>query len=223
MEKRVKINVPEELQEYMWFRYMPLSTYKTYLVVGATNSQQLKGLEATQNILNTNLEGGEEHPQVTEDKKKLLNKLGLKYPESRADDLDILLKYKLVKLEKDKEGIMRYIYTNPVPRPEEVLDLDEEEKQILENIKFEIKYQDEFNRVLTLILNSGQSFSTIMDNIENSTKVKHSDLRDILAYLEREGSIKITADKDVKNLRKSDKVYISINKDVFEQKRFVID
>ena len=55
MDNRVKINIPKELQEYMWFRYMPLSTYKTYIVVGATNSQNLKGLEATQKILNTNL------------------------------------------------------------------------------------------------------------------------------------------------------------------------
>ncbi|WFD10520.1 DUF6042 family protein [Tepidibacter hydrothermalis] len=223
MDNRVKINVPEELQEYMWFRYMPLSTYKTYLVVGATNSQQLKGLEATQNILNTNLEGGqEEHPQVIEDKKNILNKLGFEYPKTRQDDLDLLLKYKLVDLKKDEDGIMYYEYTKPVPKPEDVLNLDDGEKQILQNIKFEVKHQEDLNQILTLLINSNGNILTTLDHIHTMTKVNHADIKTVLEYLVNEGSIKVKTDKDVKDLRKSDKVYVSIIKEVFEKKRFVI-
>jgi hypothetical protein len=222
VENRVRVQVPEELQEYMWFRYMPLSTYKTYLVVGATASQELKGLEATQNILNTKLEGGEEHPQVVEDKKNILKKIGLEYPKTRQDDLDLLLKYKLVELKKDEEDTMYYEYTKPVPKPEDVLNIDDEEKQILKNIKFEVKHQDDLNQVLTLIINSNGNILTTLDHIHNMTDVKHADIKTILEYLLNEGSIKVKADKDMKHLRKNDKVYVSIDKEVFEKKRFVI-
>ncbi|CAH2215091.1 DUF6042 family protein [Tepidibacter aestuarii] len=222
MENRVKINVPEELQKYMWFRYMPLSTYKTYLVVGATKSQQLKGLEATQKILNTNLEGGEEHPQVVEDKKNILKKIGFKYPETRQDDLDLLLKYKLVELKKDEDGSMYYEYTKPVPRPEDVLNLDDEEKQILQNIKLEVKHQGDLNQILTLLINSNGNMLTTLDHIHNTTKVKHADIKTVLEYLVNEGSVKVKSDKDMKDLRKNDKIYVSIDKEVFEKKRFVI-
>lgn len=110
-----------------------------------------------------------------------------------------------------------------MPKPEEVIGFDEEEKEILNNIKFEIKYQNEFNNILTVIINSNGNLLTTLDGINSVTKVKHSDIKLVLDYLAKEGSIKIKSDKNIDQLRKNDKVYININKEIFEQKRFVID
>ncbi|SHH33787.1 DUF6042 family protein [Tepidibacter thalassicus] len=222
MQHKKTIKMPTEIQEYLWSRYLPETTFKMYVMVGYLNAENIKGEKATNTLLNANLTVEREIPQVTEEKKRVLEKLGYKYPETRKEDIELLLKYNLVRIAADKDGNLLYLYNTPVPRPEEVLNLDEEELTILENIRFEIKHQHAFNMFLTLLLNSNGTLATTLDHIHKTTKVKYSDLKEVLEFLEKEGSINIKASKNVKNLRKNDKVYISINKEVFEQKRFVI-
>ncbi|WP_099190566.1 DUF6042 family protein [Tepidibacter mesophilus] len=217
------INITKLMQEYMWFRYLPETTYKTYIMIGRLQNEDLRGEEASKELLTKQFDIEHEVGPLKVEKVKVLEKLGHKYPTNRLEDLELLLSYKLVKVVKDENESLVYLYNLPMPKPEEVLNLDEEEKQILNNIKFEIKYQNEFNNILTLLINSNGNLLTTLDNIKNITKVKHSDIKEVLNYLVEEGSIKIKADKDVKQLRKNDKVYISINKEIFEQKRFVID
>ena len=93
---------------------------------------------------------------------------------------------------------------------------------ILNNIRFEFKYQEVFNKVLTMLINSNGRLVTTVDHINNTTGAKHSDIKAVLKYLVEEGSIKVIADKEVNELRKGDKVYIDIVKEIFEEKRFVI-
>ena len=64
--------------------------------------------------------------------------------------------------------------------------------------------------------------SCSVNHIENITKVKVSTIRKVLAFLENEGSITIQTSKPLESIKKADKLYIKINKDVFNQKRIVI-
>ncbi|SHH34168.1 DUF6042 family protein [Tepidibacter thalassicus] len=218
-----EINITKLMEEYMWFRYLPETTYKTYIMIGHLQNEDLRGEEASKKLLTSHFEIKHETGQLKEEKERVLQKIGHKYPTNRLEDLELLLSYRLIKVVKDEDGNLVYLYNIPIPKPEEVLNLDQEEKSILENIRFEFKHQDAFNSILTLILNSNGNLMTTLDNIHDVTKVKHSDIKEVLDYLVKEGSIKVKADKDVKQLRKSDKIYINIDKDVFEKKRFIID
>ncbi len=217
------INITKLMQEYMWFRYLPETTYKTYIMIGRLQNEDLRGEEASKALITKQFDIEHEVGPLKEEKVKVLEKLGHKYPANRLEDLELLLSYKLVKIVKDKNENLVYLYNIPMPKPEEVIGFDEEEKEILNNIKFEIKYQNEFNNILTVIINSNGNLLTTLDGINSVTKVKHSDIKLVLDYLAKEGSIKIKSDKNIDQLRKNDKVYININKEIFEQKRFVID
>ncbi|SHK55212.1 DUF6042 family protein [Tepidibacter formicigenes] len=222
MSKKKVINIQQLIQQHFWFRYLPETTYKTYLMIGHLHNQKIRGEEASKKLLTSNFNIEHEIGPLREEKENVLKKLGQKYPTNRLEDIQLLLTYKLIKVAKDENENLVYLYNIPVPKPEEVLNLDEEERTTLENIRFEFKHQNAFNALLTLILNSNGNLLTTLDHIHTTTKIKHADIREILDYLVKEGSIKVKADKNVKELRKSDKVYIAINKEVFEQKRFVI-
>lgn len=222
MNNKKAIKMPKEIQEYLWTRYLPETTFKMYMLVGYLQSENIRGEKATNILLKSNLTVENEIEQVTEEKKNVLNKLGFKYPETRKDDVELLLNYKLIKIGTDEESNLVYVYNVPVPRPEEALQLDKEELSVLENIRFEIKHQNSFNMFLTLLLNSSGTLATTLDHIHTTTRVKISDLKEVLGFLVEEGSINVKSDKKIKDVRKNDKVYISINKDVFEEKRFVI-
>ncbi|MEJ8553400.1 DUF6042 family protein [Tepidibacter sp. Z1-5] len=216
------IKIPRQIQDYLWFRYLPETTYKTYVMVGYLQQQKLKGEEASKKLLTTDFEIETEVGPMREQKEIALNKLGQKYPENRMEDIKILLDYRLINVAKDQNENLIYLHNTPLPRPEEVLNLDEEEKEILEKIKFEYKHQNVFNQLLTLLLNSNGNMLTTLDNIHSVIKVKHSDIKEVINYLIEEGSIKIKSDKEAMQLRKNDKLYLSIVKEVFEEKRFVI-
>ncbi len=217
------INITQLMQEYMWFRYLPETTYKTYIMIGYLQNEDLSGEEASKKLLTTHFDVEHELGMMKEEKEKVLENLGYKYPTNRLEDLNLLLSYNLIKVVKDEKDNLVYLYNIPVPRPEEVLPLDEKEKQALKNIQFEMKHHSAFNGILTLILNSNGNLTTTLDHIHNTTKIRHSDIKEILDYLVKEGSLIIKGDKPVEELRKSDKVYIQINKEVFEEKRFVLE
>lgn len=223
MQEKKQIQMPREVQEYLWTRYLPETTYKMYIMVGYLQAENIRGEKATNILLGANLPIENELPQITEEKKKVISKLGYKYPENRKEDIELLLNYKLIRIAADKEGSLVYYYNTPVPRPEEVLKLDEEEAETLQNIRFEIKHHNAFNMILTLLLNSNGTLVTSLEHIHTTTRVKHSDIKEVLDYLAKEESIIVNVNKDIKELRKNDKVYININKEVFEEKRFVLE
>ena len=223
MQNKGQIKMPKEIHEYLWTRYLPETTFKLYVMVGYLQSEGIAGEQATALLLRANLPVENNNPAIIEEKKRILSSLGFEYPSNRREDLELLLRFKLVTIVKNKEGKLAYLYTLPVPKPEDVLEIDEEEKTALENIKFEIAHQNAFNMLLTLVLNNNGSLMSTVGHIENTTKVKISEIRSVLAFLEEEGSIKINAHKDVNSLKKADKVHVTINKEIFEQKRCVLD
>ncbi|WXR60221.1 DUF6042 family protein [Peptostreptococcaceae bacterium AGR-M142] len=222
--KSVKLNLPKEFREYMWFRYLPDSTFKAYMLVGMAMSQRLEGEEALKLVMGMKLESQAELPEaVVEEKKKVLKKFGLEYPSSREEDIKLLQKLKLIIVGKTKKGNIAFVCTNPIPKPEDVLDIDDEERAILEQVKFEAKYQNAFNMVLTLMLNNSGSYVGSLKHICDTTKVKLSEVKKVLDYLiNEEKSLSLRSNKKFESLKKDDKIYIDIVKEVFEEKRFVI-
>ena len=223
MQNKGQIKMPKEIHEYLWTRYLPETTFKLYVMVGYLQTEKIAGEQATALLLKANLPVENTNAAVIEEKKRILSKLGFKYPENRKEDLELLLRFKLVNIIKNQEGKLEYVYMLPVPKPEDVLDIDEEEKNTLENVKFELAHQNAFNMLLTMVLNNNGSLMSTVGHIENTTKVKISEIRSVLAFLEEEGSIKVSAHKDVNSLKKADKVHVTINREIFEQKRFVIE
>lgn len=222
MQNRGQIKVPAEIHQFLWTRYLPETTFKTYLMVGYLQTEKITGEAATRFLLGTGVKIDNTNAAVIDEKKRVLEKLGLKYPENRKEDLDLLFKFKLVRILKNQEGEIMYAYNLPVQRPEEVLELDDEEKQALEDIRFEIKHQNALNMLLTLLLNSNGSFMSTVGHMEDTIKVNISEIREVLKFLVREGSVNVNTHKSIDSLKKADKISISINKEVFEQKRFVL-
>ena len=223
MDNTNVVDIPKMIQEYFWFRYLPESTYKTYLMIGHLLNEEIRGEQASEMLMTASFDIEYEVGIMKEEKEKMVVKLGRKYPENRFEDLNLLLSYNLISILNDEEENLVYVYNMPLPRPEDVLALDEEEIQTLNDIRFEFKHQDVFNKILTLLINSNGKVATSLDHIHNTTGAKHSDIKVVLQYLLEEGSIKIVAEKEVSELRKSDKVYIDIVKEIFEEKRFVIE
>ncbi|SHJ57353.1 DUF6042 family protein [Paramaledivibacter caminithermalis] len=222
MEKKGTIHMPKEIHEYLWLRYLPETTYKMYIMIGYLQTEKIRGDEATKKLLGANLKEENAIPKVIEEKKRLLKSLGFKYPENRQDDLKLLLDFNLIKIGKDKEDNVVYVYNIPVPKPQDILKLNEEELQTLENIKFEIKYQNAFNMILTLLINNNGNLMSTLEHIQTTTKVKLTDIKLVLEYLVKEGSISVRTQKDISKLKKADKIFIKINEDVFEEKRLVL-
>ncbi|KNF09753.1 hypothetical protein CLPU_2c02050 [Gottschalkia purinilytica] len=223
MDDQKSVTIPIEINDYLWTRYMPETTYKVYILIGYLNEQNIVGEEATKTILDADIEEKNTIDKVLEQKKEVLGKLGLKYPENRQDDLDLLVNFKLINIDKDDEGNTVYKYNIPVERPEEVLELDEEELKVLEDIKFELKHESALNMILTLIINNNNNLLCSVDHISKTTRVKIAEIREVMDYLvNKEGSIKIKSDKPISKLKKNDKIYISVNEEVFEKKRLVL-
>jgi len=223
MTNKSSIKIPREINDYLWMRYLPETTYKMYLMVGYLNTERIVGLKATKLLLDANLQVENNAPAIVNEKKKVLAKFGIKYPENRKEDLELLMKYKLIRIGKNKENDIVYIYNIPVPKPQDVLNFGEEELKILENIRFEMQYQEGMNMFLTLLINNNGNFMSSVDHILKTTRIKITELRAILEYLVEEGSIKVKTDKKIEKLKKDNKVFIEIVKEVFEEKRFVVE
>lgn len=220
----MKIETPEKLKEYLWTRYLPESTYKTYLLIGYLNQGNVEVEDYEKELLNADL--GEENtiPKVLDEKKRILNKLGIDYPESREDDLEILLKFKLIEEDRLNESKAKYRYVRDVKKPEEVLDLDDEEKRAIEHIKFEMDNSRAINMILSLVFTNGKRLDCPITHIINMTNVKIADVRLVLNFLvNEEKSLKFQASKDISKLKKQDRVILSINEEVFNEKRFVLE
>ena len=215
MSEQNSIKVPGEISEYFWTRYLPETTYKVYMLIAYLNKKKA--------ILDAQIEIENNIPRVIQEKKDILNKLGFKYPENRQEDIDLLLKYNLIEMSKDEDGEDIYVHVYPIKRPQEVLDIDKEELKTLENIKFELEHEQALNMLFTLILNNNGKLTCSVDHIIKTTKVKLTEVKEVMNYLlNEEGSIKVIANKDIKKLKKDDKVYITLDEEVFNQKRFMI-
>ena len=223
MSNKNTINLPEEIGNYLWTRYLPETTYKMMALVSLLQENNVVGEKAIETLLNANIEQENNVPQIIEEKKQVLSKLGFRYPENREEDLDLLTKFKLVEEGKTDSGETVYKIANPIMKPQDVLNLDDDELQTIENIKFEIKNEQGLNMVLTLILNNNGSLNCSVGHIINTTRTKLTEVRDILNYLANvEKSINIIGNKSIVKLKKNDKIYINLNEDIFNKKRLIV-
>lgn len=217
------VQIPTEISEKLWTRYLPETTYKTLALVGYLEQNNITGKQAKEVLDNSNIEVENNIPQVVEEKKEILSKLGYSYPETREDDLNLLINFKLIEKNVNENGEEVYKYNSPIEDPRDVLDIDEEEVKTLENIKFEMSHEQGLNMILTLILNNNGKLTCPLDHIIKTTRVKLTQVKEVLDYLANtEGSINVVADKKIDKLKKQDKIYITLNEEVFNQKRFVV-
>ena len=223
MNNENTIKIPEEIGDQLWTRYLPETTYKMLALIGYLEDNNIVGEEANKILLGSNIEVENNIEQVIEEKKEILTKLGYKYPETREDDLKLLLDFKLIEKKKNDKDEEVYSHSEEIKSPAEVLDIDDEEKQVLENIKFEMGHEQALNMILTLILNNNGKLNCSIDHIIKTTRVKLTQVKEVLDYLaNNEGSINVVSDKSIGKLKKQDKIYVTLNEEVFNEKRFVV-
>lgn len=218
-EQNINIQLPKELNDYLWVRYMPTSTLFTYAMISLLDQKQLKGEEAVKFLDENVMPRRQEHPVMKVEKMKALVKLGKKYPMTIEDDIKLLEDYQLINVDRN-EGV--YSYKNPIQRPEELFEYDEEEKATVETLKFELKYQDQMNMFLTFLLNNNGKIQAPVKHIIGTTRMKVNDLRAVVGFLMEEGSVEFSAKKTIDKIKKDDSVKINIVEEVFNAKRVVI-
>jgi hypothetical protein len=218
----MKIEIPKQIGEYLWTRYLPESTYKSYVLIGYLNGRDLGSADYRKELMTAELGEDKTLDKVVNEKKKVLEKLKIKYPESREEDIKLLEQFQLIEAVGSGED-MRYRYSEDIKRPEELLDLDEEEKEALEDIKFEVKHDRAINMILSLVITNGKLLDCTVEHITNMTKVKIADIRTVLDFLvNKEKSLNIQSAKDIAKLKKGDRVRITVNEDVFNEKRLIL-
>lgn len=219
----MKIEIPSQIVEYLWTRYLPESTYKTYALIGYFNSGEINVGNYEEELMKAELGENQTLDKIVEEKKKVLDKLGIKYPENRAEDIEILKQFKLVEEVAAEDGSKRYVYSDTIQRPEEVLSLDQDELEALNNIKFEMKHDRAINMILSLVITNGKVLDCPVEHILNMTKVKIADVRTVLDFLVNvEKSLNVQGLKEIAKLKKSDRVRITVNEEVFNEKRFIL-
>ncbi len=217
----MKTQITGKLNEYFWTRYIPDSTYKTYAFIDFLNQME-EEQDYKRDLMEVNLGGDESISKVVDEKKRILNKLGFEYPENREEDIKLLEAFKLI--EKDDSENTGYRLVEDIKRPEEVIELDEEEVEALNMIKFEINNASAINGLLSLVLTNGGKLDCPVDHITNMTKVKISDIRTVINFLvNEEGSLIYSGSKKVDKLKKQDRVILEINEPVFSEKRLVME
>lgn len=219
-EKNINIQLPRELNDYLWVRYMPTSTVFTYAMISLANQKELKGKEAL-DFLESNVKPKRaEHPVMKVEKMKALVKIGKKYPQNIEDDLKLLEDYQLIEIDRN-EGT--YKYKMPIQKPEDLFEYDEEEREMVETLRFELKHQEKMNLFLTLIVNSNGLVQGPVKHVLNTTGMKINDFREIAEFLIKEGSIEMKSKKEISKLKKDDNVKIKMVEDVFNAKRVVVN
>lgn len=228
MDKKIEVQIPKEIFEFFWTRYIPETTYKVFVTLGHINGKYIN--KNTLSSILSKINSPEEYDfekvsaekkRIMEEKKRVIKKLGFKYPANFMDDLELLLNYKLIRVQKQKDKIA-YAFSTNIPEPKEVLPMDKEELGILENIKFEMCYQNAINVLLAQLIDKNGNLNNTLGDIQRMTKLKLIEIKKVLEYLKDEGSITIDTIKEISKLKKEDKIHININKEIFEQKRLVI-
>lgn len=219
-ENNINIQLPRELNDYLWVRYMPTSTVFTYAMISLVNQNELKG-QAAVDFLEANVAPKrEEHPVMKVEKMKALVKIGKKYPQNIEDDLKLLEDYQLIEVDRN-EGV--YKYKMPIQKPEDLFEYDEEERAMVNTLRFELKHQEKMNLLLTLIVNSNGLVQGPVKHILNTTGMKINDFREIASFLIEEGSVELKSKKDILKLKKDDNVKLKIVEEVFNTKRVVVN
>lgn len=219
-EQNINIQLPKELNEYLWIRYMPASTVFTYAMISVLDQNNLKG-EAAIKFLDENVKTRRvEHPIMKVEKMKALVKIGKTYPMTIEDDIKLLEDYKLIEVDRN-EGVFTYV--KPIQKPEDLFEYDEEERLNVETLRFEIKYQEQMNMFLSFLLTNNGKLQVPVKHILGITNIKVNDLRAVVGFLENEGSIKVTSKKAISKIKKDDNVKIEIVEEVFNVKRVVVE
>ena len=217
----MKVQISEKINKYFWTRYIPDSTYKTYVFISFLNQKEDSGQDLKKELMETELGQDNSIAQIIEEKKKVLKNIGFKYPESKEDDLNLLKAFKLI--EEDESENTGYKIVEEILRPEEVLKLDEDELKALDSIKFELKHDSSINGILSLVLTNGNKLDCPVSHIINMTMIKISDIRKVLDFLvNKEGSLIYSGSKDISKLKKQDRVILTINEPVFNETRLVL-
>lgn len=223
MENQNTLKVLDQIVDKLWTRYLPETTYKMLSVIGYLEDNNVVGDESTKLLLDSDIEVENNIPKIIEEKKHVLSKLGFEYPESREDDLKLLFDFELIEKKKNKDNQEVYSYKTPIKNPSEILKLDKQEIETLENIKFEMNHEQAFNMILTLILNNNGKITCSLDHLIKTTRVKLTEAKQVLEYLvNSEKSINVIADKPISKLKKQDKIYITLNQEVFNKKRLIV-
>ncbi len=218
----MKVNLPENVGKYLWTRYIPNSAYKTYVFAAYLNQNEDSEADMKEKLLEADFGEDDTLPKVIEEKKKVLENVGIKYPETREEELEMLQNFGL--LEKDDSCNSGFRVVEDIKRPEEVLDLDEEEMKALENIKFEVNNSKAISGILSLILTNGKRLDCSVSHITNMTGVKIADIRTVLDFLvNEEKSLTYKGTKSIDKLKKQDRVILNVNEPVFSEKRFVVE
>lgn len=218
----MNVNLPENIGKYLWTRYIPNMTYKTYAFIAYLNQNDNTQEDLKDHLLKAEFGEDDTLPQIIEEKKKVLQKIGFKYPENRKEEIELLEKFGLIS--KDANEKSGYKIIEDIKRPEEVLDMDEEEKKSLQNIKFEVENSRDISGVLSLILTNGKRLDCSVSHITNMTGVKISQIRKILDFLVNdENSLIYKGSKDLLKLKKDDRIILDVNEPIFSEKRFVIE
>jgi hypothetical protein len=199
---------------------MPTSTVFTYAMISLVNQNELKGQAAVDFLESNVAPKREEHPVMKVEKMKALVKIGKKYPQNIEDDLKLLEDYQLIEVDRN-EGV--YKYKMPIQKPEDLFEYDEEERAMVNTLRFELKHHEKMNLLLTLIVNSNGLVQGPVKHILNTTGMKINDFREIANFLIEEGSVELKSKKDISKLKKDDNVKLKIVEEVFNTKRVVVN
>jgi hypothetical protein len=132
--------VSDVLFKAHWVRYLPLDGMIIYpLLVKA--ARRAKNREDVLSFLNRHIvfpKNGENVRvrQREEDLRTIFERSGYAYPRTMEELVDLIIRFGLLK-KVDQEGKTRLFPIDPncIPRPENVLNLTERERQILEEIR----------------------------------------------------------------------------------------
>lgn len=232
MEKQnVKEPIPilGELQKNWWLRYTPEKVLFAYRLIWDLANADIRGEKATKLLHEAKIDESamennqkESVEKIEKSKKELIERLGYHYPETRQEEVDLLLTYGLIQIYKDENDQDVYDIVWPVPNATAVLKLDNQEKKDLRMMMQEMKIQKGIEAILDRALEHDGVLRATLDEISKTYDVSLVELKDALKYLQKEGSIKIKNMKSIDLIRKKEKLYLTVNFEVLNQKRVIL-
>ena len=119
MNNERSVQIPEEIGQQLWTRYLPETTYKMLALIGYLEDNNIVGDKAKDILLKSDIQAENNIEKVIEEKKEILEKLGFKYPETREEDLNLLLEFKLVEKSKNDKDEEVYKFNEDIKSPVE--------------------------------------------------------------------------------------------------------
>lgn len=230
IENKAEIKVFDEFIKNLWLRYVPEKALFAYRVIVDISNAGLKGEKAEEIIMNAAVNEVQQDAEqkavalkLEEERKKLIQRLGYKYPESRKEEIELLLKFGLIQKYTDEANASVYDIVWPIPHPTAVIEMDMEERQELRRMSIEYKLQNSINAILNEALEAEDGIlRTTLEQLQTDYEVPFGELKEALKFLQEEGSIEVKNNRKINMMRKKDKLYLVLNKEVLNQKRILI-